>query len=327
MGFDPVPWFVGGGAQHSPEVARLLAYAATGGAEGVVAPGNLKVTATAVPGGTVNVAPGGALVLNRAVGGSYQTYVARMVTADNVAIAQTTSAGARTDLIVAQIEDPFMSGEPWQDPTDPTVGPYVFTRVIPNVPANTTRLQDVSGYEGRSAITLARVTVPASTAAITSAMITDLRNVARPRSQRQVYSGVLPATARQITLSGGWSNFPNAPISGIQIPTWATHMILRMETTYSTVSGNDYFYMQSYFGTDNQYGQIASITIDGASASKSRSPIINPTTDPWPIPVALRGTTQSLTTRVRAAGATGGVISTNASDYYIADITFMEATA
>jgi hypothetical protein len=325
--FDPVPWFVGGGAQHSPEVARLLAYAATGGSEGVVLPGDLKVTATTTPGGTVSVAPGGVLVLNRAIGGTAQTYVGRMVTADTVSISPTTSSGARTDLIVAQIEDPFMTGEPWQDPADPTVGPYIFTRVISNVPSTATRLQDVSGYEGRSAVTLARVTLPANTATVTNAMITDLRSLARPRSQRNVYSGTLPASNRSITLSGGWSNFPNAPISGIDIPAWATHMIMRVETTYTTVFGNDYFYMQSFFGTDNPYGQIANITIDGTSTSKSRSPILNATSSPWAIPAALRGTTQALTTRVRAAGATGGVISTNASDYYIADITFMEAAA
>ena len=61
MSFDSVPWFVGGGALHSPEVARLLAHAATSGAAGVVTPADLAVSALPVPGASVRVAVGGAL--------------------------------------------------------------------------------------------------------------------------------------------------------------------------------------------------------------------------------------------------------------------------
>lgn len=94
-----------------------------------------------------------------------------------VAIAATGSAGGRSDLIVAQVEDPNMAGEPWQTPTNPAVGPYIFTRVIPNVPAGTTSLRPL-GYSGRSAIVLARVDLPASTGTVTASMITDLRELA-----------------------------------------------------------------------------------------------------------------------------------------------------
>lgn len=231
MSWDSVPWFVGGGAEHSPEVARLLAYAATGGAEGIVDPGGLKVTPLAVPGQAVSVSVGAALILNRAAGGASQTYAARLPSADTVDIVETGSSAGRSDLIVAQIEDPFMAGERWQEPSDPKVGPYVFTRVIPNVPAGTRRLQDVSGYSGRSAITLARIDIPASTGTVTAGMITDLRNLARPRQSAETYAD-LGATASKLT-STSKAVFPSYRPSAV-VPSWATHV--RVDVQLSQVS-------------------------------------------------------------------------------------------
>lgn len=234
MTMDPIPWLVGGGAEHSPEVARLLAYASTGGAEGIVGVSDLRVEALAVPGTAVQVAPGAALVRNRATSGEQQTYVGRNVSSTQVSVAPTGSSGGRSDLVVMQVEDPFVAGEPWQEPADPTAGPYIFVRVIPDVPNDATRLQDVVGYEGRSAVTLARVDLPASTGTVTGGMITDLREVALPRERTEV---------RAISISGpvhdeitetspypadGGQTWPSQAVSNdgiaISIPEWATEM-------------------------------------------------------------------------------------------------------
>lgn len=228
MAWDSVPWFIGGGAQHSPEVARLLAFAATSGSEGVVGTGDLKVLPLAVPGGSVRVSAGAGLIRNRAAGGASQTYVARNPVEDTVAIAPTGSGAGRSDLIVAQIEDPYMAGEPWQNPANPVVGPYIFSRVISNVPAGTTRLQDVAGYSGRSAITLARVDLPASTGTVTSAMIKDLRKVALPRRDRQLDTafwnvGTVSVDTTAFKYLGTSANFT--------VPEWAT--TAKIVITYS----------------------------------------------------------------------------------------------
>lgn len=331
MPFDPVPFFVGGGAVHSPEVARTLAYAATGGAQGVVTPGDLKVTATAVPGSTVQVAPGAVVIVNRAAAQTNQSYVARVSTADSVAVSPTNSSGGRTDLIVAQIEDPWLSGEPWQDPANPAVGPYVFTRVIPNVPVGTTRLQDVSGYEGRTAVTLARVTIPANTATITNAMITDLRSLARPRSERQIVAGT-PTDATVTLSTGAWLPFPTTPITGIVIPSWATHAAIRTETTIKFISGDAYANYRMFMGPAGQQPDsmlYSDMVIDATATTSSnqyRQPFIMPSNGYWQIPPALRGTTVQISGIVRAKNQSGGKIGTAASDYYFADITFMERT-
>lgn len=231
MTFDPVPWFTGGGAQHSPEVARLLAYAAVGGADGIVNPGDLKVSPLAVPGASVRVLAGAALIPNRAAGGSQQTYVARNPTEDVVAISATGSSAGRTDMIVARVEDPFMPGEPWADPTDVTVGPYVFSRVIPNVPSSAIASPDAArtflAGQGSSAVPLAGITLPTSTATVTSGMIKDLRKLARPRAWQEydVQPGINdPAGGANFLLLSetNWHNWPENSLT-ISVPPWATH--------------------------------------------------------------------------------------------------------
>lgn len=230
MTWDAVPWFVGGGAQHSPEVARLLAYAATNGAEGIVSPGDLKVTATTVPSGSINVSTGECLIRNRAQGGAAQTYVGRNPTQDTVSVAATGST-TRSDLVIAQIEDPFMPGEPWQEPEDVLNGPYIFTRVIPNVPPWATKVQDISGFAGRSAITLARIDIPANTGAITDDMIVDLRQVALPRQKRQMFVHSISQEAElKSTTDVQWFSDEIA----VDIPEWATscQMIVMINPAY-----------------------------------------------------------------------------------------------
>lgn len=327
MPLDSVPWFVGGGAEHSPEVARTLAYAATGGKQGIISSGDLKVSATAVPGGTVQVSVGSAVIPSRNPTGRNQSYIARMNTADTVAIAATGSSGGRSDLVVIQIEDPYVSGEPWQNPADPKVGPYVFTRVISNVPAGTTDLNNVSGYSGRTAITLARIDIPANTGTITNAMIKDLRDLANPRSERTVVPGTLTGANRTLSTTS-WQSFPVNGIGYVHVPSWATHAVIRMETTVRAVSGDTYFGIQAFMGpTQDQTTLFSDVVYDGiqiTGTNRYRDSIILPSSGPWPIPASLRGTGVMLTSRVRAINASGGVIGEGKEDYYIADITFLE---
>lgn len=333
MPLDPVPWFVGGGAEHSPEVARTLAYAATGGKQGIISAGDLKVTPTSVPGGNVQVTVGSAVIPSRNATGRNQSYIARMNTAETVAVAPTSSSGKRSDLVVIQIEDPWVSGEPWQNPTDPKVGPYVFTRVISNVPAGTTDLNDVSGYSGRTAITLARIDIPASTGTITSSMITDLRDLAAPRSERQIVKGTIDGT--RVTLSNtSWKAWPIKPITGVKIPSWATHAVIRVDHTVRFVSGQAYAQFQGFLGPAGQQDSttlFADQLIDSTgNVGEYRQPFIVPSDGQWPIPSSLRGKAAQFSFRAKGASTANGetnnygVIGSSVEDYYFADITFLE---
>ncbi|MFI9052518.1 hypothetical protein [Streptomyces sp. NPDC053427] len=226
MPWDSVPWFTEGEAEHSSEVARLLAYAAFAGAEGIIGNSDLQVKALATPGAAVQVMTGACAVLNRAAGATYQAYAARLPTADQVNVAAT-GAAARSDLIVARIENPYSYGETWPHPSDPANGPYVYTRVISNVPKTTTRVKQVRPND--SAITLARIDIPANTSTITQAMIKDMREMANPRRRRVVRAlrGTwdTPDEVGNVKYPS-WEEFPNGARWDIEIPEWATSATL-----------------------------------------------------------------------------------------------------
>lgn len=175
MAFDSVPWFVEGGAQHSADVARLLAHIATGGKEGILATTDLRIMPLTTPGASVRVMPGACTILNRSLGGENQSYVGRSATETELAVPASGSGGPRTHLVIARVENPYISGEPWGPPVDVEDGPYIFPRLIPDVPIATKTVHELGlGY---SAITLARITVPTNTSTVTGSMITDLRGV------------------------------------------------------------------------------------------------------------------------------------------------------
>ncbi|XTZ13933.1 hypothetical protein ACQSSU_20765 [Micromonospora echinospora] len=185
-----------------------------------MAAGDLKVKALPVPGGQVTVDPGACAILCRSAGQVGQAYAGRVATQDTVAVAPTTSSGGRSDLMIARVEDPWLAGEPWPDPSDPTAGPYIFTRVLPGIPPTTTRLSQLGlGYSG---IELARVDIPPSTATITQAMIVDLRKVANPRRERDLVVKFPPSDNN---ISGAaYGLWPAASQITVDVPMWATHV-------------------------------------------------------------------------------------------------------
>jgi len=337
MTWDAVPWFVGGGAEHSPEVARLLAYAATGGAEGIVLPTDLRVAPLSVPGSGVRVLPGAALVRNRASGGALQTYVARLPVANTVSISATGSGAGRSDLIVARIEDPYVAGTPYQEPENPASGPYVFTRVISNVPKGTTRLQDLAAHANSSAITLARVDLPASTGTVTAAMITDLREVAIPRQTRRLFTYNLSSGdgTHYLSSDGAEQFWPNVPdtVWYVDIPEWATHANIighwgGVKMQKSTAWGTVWVRL----GRPDGYGEGNVRTQDqrwDAEASGTANDQVRETwaaADDVTIPAAMRGTRQPirLMGRRSAAGASPGLDSASSISV---DVQFTEGPA
>lgn len=172
MALENAPWAVDG-AKHSAAVARTLAYASTEGAEGIVEPADLRVRATQTPSGSVRVAPGGIAILNRAPNGGQQTYTARNVSETLVEVQPTGSGGGRTDYVWAHIIDPEYGG---QFPENPQTAQYFFLTASAAQP------------EGNGWYRLARIDIPASTATITQAMITDLREVANPRREEILFA-------------------------------------------------------------------------------------------------------------------------------------------
>lgn len=220
--WDPVPWMVAGGALHSTNVARNVAYAAFGGREGVVDPKGLEVRATTPTGPQVEVWPGTVAIQHRGIGIKDEMYVGNHTALSEVDIAPTGATG-RSDLIVVRVEDPNEPGSTWEAPADPVTGPYIFTRVISNVPATTRTAADLG--LGHSMIALARIDIPANTATITQSMVTDLRQLTHSRAERAFRVFSTDGTENVLTWSySTWQTFPSVAILTTKIPSWATHV-------------------------------------------------------------------------------------------------------
>lgn len=294
-------WFIGGGAEHTPESARRLVYASTGGAEGVGGANDLKVLPLAVPGAGARVVIGSGLIKSNYVGGETQTYMGTVYTQETVSIAATGSGAGRSDLIIMRVEDPFAAGSPWDTPTPIETSPYIHIRVISGVPAGTTRVQDVPGRATDTALTLARIDLPASTATVTEAMITDLRSLAQPRTKTFRHRENAPATNSDMS-SDTAVQWPPVGV-WVNIPEWATHVWLNGEVSgaiaLSAASSGDLWLR---FGP-TLTTQITPYNEQGGFGSRLSYPVGSKIA----IPEALRGTSVQVVPFAKRNAGTGSL--------------------
>lgn len=336
MAVDPVPWGVGGGAEHTPEIVRQSIYDSTGGAEGISSVGALLVRAQAVPNGTVRVYPGGALINNRYSGGSGQSYSARNATQTSVAITATGSAGGRTDAIVMRILDPQYEGQP---PANPNNFQYTRLEAI-TAPPGITRIEQLGlTYP---AILLARVTIPVSTGAITNAMITDLREVANPKVRELVFPrpsvtmAGLTLNSRVEFPAGEW--FPNAGGQDnngayyADVPLWATRMQIRMEwlgVRYFPNAGYGLCWVSYGPGgggaSPTMYTQSFQWDASGSAQTQRNNWVVH---DEVPVPASLRGTRTAFVGRANKTSPNNssynGVVDLNATSGMVFSVRFLE---
>jgi hypothetical protein len=221
-GMEGVPWMISG-ADHSADIARVLAYAATSGVSGVINPNDLKV----VPSGTANMqvhmGVGALAAVNRS-GVQSESYIGRAVAVSDLDIATTGSSG-RSDLVVVRIKDPQFP--PWQtlyaEGSEGAIsGPFAFPEIIPGVPANTVRAEQLNLPQ--SFYAAARLDLPPNTTAgITSDMIKDLRSLVAPHylPVNALQQGPTPAADVNVG-DTAWKNWPSNAID-VPVPIWATH--------------------------------------------------------------------------------------------------------
>lgn len=223
MAMERVPYLVGGGFEHSAEVMRAMLAAATSGAEGILAPGDFKATPTPVPSGSVALAPGNALIRNTYTGGGAQSYAVRAPSQTEVPIEATGSAGGRTDLIVARIDDPTYQGSGF----DPATFEAAKFEVIRGVSEDVREARELGlSYP---AIAVARVTLPESTGTVSAGMINDLRRIALPRKERSLFVHPLTKAEGVQLLSdtrdvGDWWPSPKVTGWAVDIPEWANRV-------------------------------------------------------------------------------------------------------
>lgn len=308
MALDTVPWFIGGGAEHSPAVARTLAYAATSGATGVIGPDDLRVTSLPSPGAGVRILPGGGVMENRYPGGTQQSYVVRNPSATDATVSATGSSGGSTRYVVLRIDDPEFGG---QAPANVVLGPYVRPVLVSSI----TNL-------AYPFLPLAKITQPANTSVITQAMITDLRQLANPRSRREVLS----AAAGVATLSSTSGQIFPSYTPAIPVPEWATWVQILVhlsgfKQTASLAEGN----LQVTMGGTPMGGAL-NLDFDNVVDGVRHTTLV---TGGGAVPEALRGTSPAFGlrgTRTNASSRPGQFV-TDSSTHMAIDVQFSERPA
>jgi hypothetical protein len=259
MTFDSVPWAVGGGASLSEGVGRMISYFMFQGAEGVLGATDLEVKALATPGGSVRISPGGCNIVGRAPGQLYESYLCRNTEDHVVTIDPNNTASARSDLVIARVEDPYVAGAEWSIPSNRAVGPYAFPRVVKSVPSTLRSVRELGN--SWAALGLARIDIPALTSTITQGMIVPLRtkvsppappvppvtipippDATSPDNCDTNYFGLIngPGTLEEFPSQqiGTWRVFPTAASWTVSIPSWA-NVIDCLLTCHNTIVTDD----------------------------------------------------------------------------------------
>lgn len=218
------------GAQVPASNARTVLFQATGGARGVALAGDMRVVATTVPSENIVIRRGSCVMPNDylGVGGGGQSYGIQLESSVTLAVPATGAAGGATRYVIARVNDPEFSGVV---PANPATYKYDSYHIVGSIPTS---------YPN---VVLARIKQPANTTIITQSMITDMREIANPRSKQIVtprpmiaaddVGYALELTSRTAYPRGEW--FPNKggqDNNGLyyaDVPLWATRMEIRME--------------------------------------------------------------------------------------------------
>lgn len=328
MGFENIPWMTHGG-KHSASLGRMVAYMATGGEEGVQSLGDLRVRQAAIANGTVIVGPGGAVMVSTYAGDINESYVGRVPSDTVVNVPANGGGSTRYDLVIARIDDwnkPGGQATPGALPTDEVqvFKPQVITGVASTV--KTARELNL----GYPAIALARIALPAGTAAVTDAMITPLREMAQPRRKRDLRAvNQLVGRDNSLTVvATTGEQFPNDGAFTVEVPYWATQV--KVKETLDSIfapAGTAYGAIWIRFGHgrgDVVNTEASLIDFTSARADPSRVTAGNAAT--INIPATMRGQSVTVLLIGRKLGGTVNLKADSATAITL-DMEFIEAAA
>ncbi|MDX3130635.1 hypothetical protein PV367_12710 [Streptomyces europaeiscabiei] len=277
------------------------------GNQGVTEGNDLKIREWATPGAGVRVGDGSAVVTGAAWGqGSYTQYNV----GDSLVPIAPTGSSARSDLVCLRVEDPEYEGN--RNPASDDIG---YFHVVSGVSASAKTVPS-----GMTAIPLARLDLPANTATITSAMITDLRRIANPRRDRKLYTAYPSALSELKYQDNKWHSWPPAANWSVPIPAWADSAKVVVTIAGLRMARADVFAsMQTKFGSD--LGQNTIIDDNQGAVIRRQTVVV---ADNITISAAQRGTTQKLALQTYMSKAETGDLSVDGSTSIIADVEFSE---
>ena len=318
MTFQPANWSIDGNPRNGND-ERVMLYHATEGNQGVLGPLDLIVSATGPNSQGVSIGPGSCVVLGGefAFQGSYHGY---NVGADlSLATFTATGASPRSDMVIAEAQDPTWSGSPWGVSAS---GPCVVPAILSGVSSTATQ-----PTPGISAIPLARVDIPAFTSIITPSMITDLRAVSNPNRFRSV-----------LDLQAFWSSPSVSPVSAtvvqwplnatwqINVPSWATFAIMHWaifgaQANTGSNPATCMFYPVIGSSVTSPVVAFGAADADAPAGVSNSSRLSFGGADMEAIPASIRGTTQTL--QFAAFGAAGGTLTMDTHSGLLIDYEFL----
>jgi hypothetical protein len=304
-GFETAAWSING-ARHRGNLLRVVLFAGTSGAEGIINAADLKVTQNGAGTPQVNIATGAVVFRNRSAGAKSQSYAAMAPLVSSVDIATNGTGATRYDLVIVKAKDPEYPGFTLPGGSDPLTYQYVEPIVIQNVPAGT---KDWAAYvtglgTPYSAYALARIAVPPGASNITSTMITDLRKVAAPlrESKIETYFPVVPASSPHIQHATNGTRSQWGPdLATLEVPAWATQVKLIVTASQARYNGAMTGRVRAELGTLQT--QDSGLQNDSGS---SRTTVV--CAGELAIPSNMRGTTQTVklnSTRISLTGVLG----------------------
>lgn len=322
-GMEGVPWMIGGGAKHSADVGRTLAHIAAGGREGVVEPGDWKVSATTPNANAqVHVAKGAGAIRNRSANAESQSYTARALSVSDLDISLP-AAAPRSDLVVLRIKDPQFA--PWQPyaagSTERQNGPYAFPEIIPGVPAGIISAAELGLSQSLYAV--ARIDVPAGQSQVQQSWIKDLRQLIKAeREEVQLVSGVPPAGGENLT-SAAFARWITPASFTVKVPSWATHYIARLDVLNSIMYGPNGFGVLGLYAGNTLVASNPYAVLAGAGTS-SRSSIQSAISNgELAAPTPGQNVTFSLYGR-RDSDSSSGYLSADAQTRAVLNITWLQ---
>ncbi|MFE4535794.1 hypothetical protein ACFRKB_12015 [Streptomyces scopuliridis] len=268
------------GADHSARAMRLMIRDLARGRQGVAESEDLRVRPLETPGPGVRVGDGSALIHGAR---SWQGAYTQSNIGDARVDVEPTGPVARTDLIVLRIEDPEWEGE--RDPRREEIG---YFHVVKGVPGDAAAVP-----EGMTGIALARITLPRNTAAISAEMITDLRQIANPRTDR-ILRTVHPTKTEEVPGKyGQWAAWPKEAAWDLDVPAWATTATIVINLSgLRAEAGSVYAELRTRLGE-----RAATPTVvddDGTTTRRSSVTLA----DTLAVPPAYRGTRQHLAVEI-----------------------------
>ncbi|WP_405803419.1 hypothetical protein [Streptomyces sp. NBC_01187] len=300
------PMMVRGG-HHPARAMRLMIRDLARGQQGIAEAADLKVRPLETPGAGVRVGDGSALIHGaRPWQGAYtQTNIG-----DTTVDVPPTGPTARTDLLILRVEDPEYEGE--RDPRREDIG---YFHLVQDVARDAT---DVP--RGMTGIPLARLTLPRNTGTVAADMITDLRQIANPRTERTTRVAHPDETQKLPEKHDRWIAWPKEAAWDIAVPAWATHVTIVVTVAgLRAGAGNVFAQMRTLFGERNATPTV----VDDDGTTTRRSTVI--LADTLAVPDEYRGTRQHLAVQIDQIDKYGdGDLSVAKGTTVVAEVEFTE---